>query len=444
MTNITRKGNQKSKRKTTMKKQQNNSTRGWALHVALSIALLSISAVLLASSFKATPATRGLSAPINPVAAGDKELVIAGPASALSLSPADAPFTFDNTGSLGTAREVHTATLLPNGKVLVAGGFNNTSHYLDSAELYDIGLGFMRPDWQPQIATATSSLITGSSLILTGSRFQGISEASSGNGQDSSTNYPVVQLRAIDNSQVAFLPVDPIAGWSDTAFTSTPVNNFPAGPALVTVFTDGIPSDSKYLAVAAPTPTPTPTATATATATATFTPTPTATATSTPTATATATATPTATATATATPTATPTSTPTPTPTPTSVCPQPQGYWKNNPDAWPVNSLTLGNQSYLKTELLIILNTPIGSGKNADASLILADQLIAAKLNIANGSDPAPVSSTITHSDSLLSGFSGKLPYHVKPSSANGQAMVNDATVLESYNKGALTAGCTP
>ena len=52
-----------------MKKQQNNSTHAWALQVALSIALLSISAVLLASSFKTTPVTRGLSAPINPVAA---------------------------------------------------------------------------------------------------------------------------------------------------------------------------------------------------------------------------------------------------------------------------------------------------------------------------------------------------------------------------------------
>src|SRR6266567_19633 len=102
-----------------MKKQQNNSTRAWALHVALSIALLSISAVLLASSFNATRATRGLSAPIYPVAAGDKDLVIAGPVSALSLSPADAPFTFGNTGSLGTARDFHRATLLPNGKVLV-------------------------------------------------------------------------------------------------------------------------------------------------------------------------------------------------------------------------------------------------------------------------------------------------------------------------------------
>ena len=90
---------------------------------------------------------------------------------------------------------------------------------LASAELYDIGLGFIRPDWQPQIATATFT--SGNSLMLTGSRFQGISQASGGNFQDSSTNYPVVQLRSIDNSQVAFLPVDPTAGWSDTAFTST-------------------------------------------------------------------------------------------------------------------------------------------------------------------------------------------------------------------------------
>ena len=91
-------------------------------------------------SFNATPATSGLSAPITPVAAGDKDLVIAGPVSALSLSPADAPFTFGNTGSLGTARHGHTATLLPNGKVLVAGGYSGSGS-LASAELYDPATG---------------------------------------------------------------------------------------------------------------------------------------------------------------------------------------------------------------------------------------------------------------------------------------------------------------
>jgi hypothetical protein len=121
------------------------------------------------------------------------------------------------------------------------------------------------------------------------------------------------------------------------------------------------------------------------------------------------------------------------------VCPLGQGYWKNHPDAWPVNTLMLGSQTYTKMELLNILNTPVGG----DASLILAVQLIAAKLSIANGSDPTPVSGTLTHADSLLSMFSGKLPYHVKPSSATGQMMVSDANTLDNYNNGLLTPGCS-
>jgi Chlamydia polymorphic membrane protein (Chlamydia_PMP) repeat len=125
---------------------------------------------------------------------------------------------------------------------------------------------------------------------------------------------------------------------------------------------------------------------------------------------------------------------------PSSVCPQPQGYWKNNPDAWPVTELMLGDETYSQNDLLIFLNMPIGTGKNADASLILAYQLIAAKLNIANGSDPAPVSATIADADTLLSGFGGPLPYHVKPSSPSGHAMTNDANVLDNYNN----TECTP
>ena len=48
--------------------------------------------------------------------------------------------TWTATGSLGTARYDHTATLLPSGKVLVAGGHNDSGS-LSSAELYDPATG---------------------------------------------------------------------------------------------------------------------------------------------------------------------------------------------------------------------------------------------------------------------------------------------------------------
>jgi acyl-CoA reductase-like NAD-dependent aldehyde dehydrogenase len=52
--------------------------------------------------------------------------------------PANGTWSF--TGSLNVARSFHTATLLSNGLVLVAGG-SNTSAVLTSAELYDPATG---------------------------------------------------------------------------------------------------------------------------------------------------------------------------------------------------------------------------------------------------------------------------------------------------------------
>src|SRR6266513_7119 len=70
-----------------------------------------------------------------------------------SLTTHGAPVTFVVTGSLATARagqpSGHTATLLPNGKVLVAGGGDGS--ILASAELYDPASG----TW-----SATGSLAT--------------------------------------------------------------------------------------------------------------------------------------------------------------------------------------------------------------------------------------------------------------------------------------------
>ena len=120
-------------------------------------------------------------------------------------------------------------------------------------------------------------------------------------------------------------------------------------------------------------------------------------------------------------------------------CPKTHGFWKNKAD-WPVDSLMLGTVSYTKAQLLALL----GMSGSTDASLTLSRQLIAAKLNVANGSDPTPVASTIPHADTLLGGFNGALPYKVKASSPIGQSMVTDANLLDQYNRGLLTPTCTP
>src|SRR3989440_1721119 len=59
-----------------------------------------------------------------------------------STSSVEAPSSLDGgswsvTGSLNTARYLHTAALLSNGMVLVAGGYDSNTHVLASAELYD-------------------------------------------------------------------------------------------------------------------------------------------------------------------------------------------------------------------------------------------------------------------------------------------------------------------
>jgi len=48
---------------------------------------------------------------------------------------------FNSTGSMNVARVNHTATLLASGEVLVAGGNNDTTGYLPSAELYNPSTG---------------------------------------------------------------------------------------------------------------------------------------------------------------------------------------------------------------------------------------------------------------------------------------------------------------
>jgi hypothetical protein len=153
-------------------------------------------------------------------------------------------------GTLNTPRSEHTSVLLPDGNLLIAGGLNNNGP-VTNAELYAIGPAFTN-SWRPRIVSLVSPLALGGSLVITGAQFRGFAEDSSGNTQDSPTDYPLVQLRSLGNGQIQYLSA---TNWSTNSFASAPVWGFPPGNALATVFVNGIQSTSSIVNISVPVPT---------------------------------------------------------------------------------------------------------------------------------------------------------------------------------------------
>src|SRR5204863_9867617 len=79
--------------------------------------------------------------------------------------------TWTATGSLNAGRELHTATLLPNGKVLVAGGQNSVIG-LTSAELYDAASGTWSATGSLNTArySHTATLLPNSNVLVAAGR----------------------------------------------------------------------------------------------------------------------------------------------------------------------------------------------------------------------------------------------------------------------------------
>jgi hypothetical protein len=123
----------------------------------------------------------------------------------------------------------------------------------------------------------------------------------------------------------------------------------------------------------------------------------------------------------------------------TGGCTYTQGYWKNHggtgpqANAWPVSSLKLGTVTYTQAQLLSMFGPVKGNGL-----ISLADQLIAAKLNVANGASDPTIGGIISSADALIGGLlvppvgSG----YLSPSSTSSLV-----TALDNWNSGITGPG---
>jgi galactose oxidase-like protein len=83
--------------------------------------------------------------------------------------PARLPGRWQVTGSMATARQEHTATLLPNGQVLVAGGLSWSARGLRRAELYDPASGvWTTGNMTDQCFEHTATLLPNGEVLVAG------------------------------------------------------------------------------------------------------------------------------------------------------------------------------------------------------------------------------------------------------------------------------------
>jgi hypothetical protein len=114
-------------------------------------------------------------------------------------------------------------------------------------------------------------------------------------------------------------------------------------------------------------------------------------------------------------------------------CTYTQGYWKNHPDNWPTDQLSL----YSGRKAMRLLRTP---PKKGNAYIILAHQYIAAELNVVNGTSiPDEVLEVWGRAQELLEKYQSKGTIPKK--SPNRKLAIAMAKVLDDYNNGRIGPG---
>ena len=111
------------------------------------------------------------------------------------------------------------------------------------------------------------------------------------------------------------------------------------------------------------------------------------------------------------------------------------GYWKNHPDAWPVDEITIGDVTYAKNDAIGIMKTP-GKG---DKTYDLFTQLVAAKLNVLIGNNSECINDGIDTADGWMSMY-GPVGNGIKAKSDAWKEIESIHKLLDDYNNGLLCA----
>jgi gliding motility-associated-like protein len=178
--------------------------------------------------------------------------------------------TWTATAPLPAPKTEINGVYLPSGKILIPGGDFFATFYT-TASLFDSGLGYANLD-RPVITSIAPTTISQPSMVLgfttitvTGTGFKDNNnrkgtEASSGNYQNSATNFPIVQIdrmggSTFDNDYMRYLAFDiaPANTWDSTVtkirFPYGITNQLPSGIYALRVISNGVPSLPVYLTV---------------------------------------------------------------------------------------------------------------------------------------------------------------------------------------------------
>ncbi|MDX9708223.1 MAG: SdrD B-like domain-containing protein [Trichloromonas sp.] len=111
------------------------------------------------------------------------------------------------------------------------------------------------------------------------------------------------------------------------------------------------------------------------------------------------------------------------------------GYWMNHPEAWPVDSITIGGVVYSKDKAILLMKSPV----KLDKTYTMLPALVSAKLNVLVCSDASCIAETIAAADDWMRVY-GPVGSGVRANSKAWKIGEPLYLLLDKYNNGLLCA----